>query len=126
MLDLKKANISDYDILNFNNLLDELAKSVKEENKQKSITNLANLYSYLPKFFSKYSNDKVKQSVYSIKSNLIFAYSMVDMDNKWVEMNDKVINANNEFDKLLKIDNINKNKTLNINRVNLLLKEIRK
>ena len=56
-LDLYSLEIAKEDILGFNQELDNLTTSVKEENKENVLGNLSRLYEYIPKFADKVTDD---------------------------------------------------------------------
>lgn len=80
-LDLYKQNIDGQSILGFNTDLDTVAKTIKDEDKQQTLTVLAKLYSYIPIYFSAFSNDTMQSELYKIKSNVLNAYSIIEQNN---------------------------------------------
>lgn len=123
-IDLQNVGANNDDILQFNSLLDELAKSAKDENKQESLTILSKLYDLLPKYMSSYSKNDVKKSVFNTKAHLLKAYSIAD-SGEWGKMKEEILKANEEFSNVINNTTIDKNKKLNVNRAYILLKETR-
>ena len=73
-MDLYQMDIKQDDILNFNKSLDDLTVSVKSENKQDTLNNLAKVYSYIPKFTEKLADDVIYKTVIKTKENIFNAY----------------------------------------------------
>lgn len=122
-IDLASVGANSKDIIQFNSTLDDVAKAVKEENKDDSLINLANLYSLIPKYMEVYSKDELNKTVMDTKSHLLSAYSLVDSEN-WNEIDAELTKANESFAKVINDLNTDSNKELNINRSYLLLKEL--
>ena len=59
-LDLYDISLNQSDILNFNKEYDNLLSSIKQEDKEKTMSSLNTLYSYIPKFIKNCSNDRYK------------------------------------------------------------------
>ena len=58
-LDLYSLGINREDVLGFNQELDNLTISVKEENKENTLSNLSKLYDYIPKYLKSVTNDDI-------------------------------------------------------------------
>lgn len=112
--DLKDLDISNEDIDNFSGKLDNMAISIKNEDKNSTIENLIDMYEYLPKFVAKNNNFNMEK-VLSSKYNLLKCYKNADMEN-WEELQkcisdlkinfSNIINNKNEFEEKEKyIDN---------------------
>lgn len=120
-LDLYRKNISQEDILNFNKEMDNLIQAAKEENKENSLKTLANLYSYIPKYSRVISNE-TKCLVIETKSNLFYAYSLLDSEDwdKIKEYNKKAIESYTRI-----LNNIDEEKSSErINKCYILLNEL--
>ena len=81
-LDLNTMNVTSENILAYNTNLDNLMVSLKEKNKVNSAICLANMYSLIPKYTNEISSDTAKSKLENVKSNIIFAYSIVETD-RW-------------------------------------------
>ena len=79
-LDLYKMNVNSQDVLNFSSDLDIATAAIKSEDKAKTLTSLAKLYSYIPTYASASNQDTLVSNVYKTKSNLLTAYSVVEQD----------------------------------------------
>ena len=78
ILDLYKLNANGEDILGFSDSLDKCMESIQANDKQASLSNLATLYSYLPKFLEGHLDDNKTNTILKVKSNIINAYSQID------------------------------------------------
>lgn len=122
ILDLYKLNINNDNILAFSAELDLVTKAVKEENKKESLTRIAKLYSYLPKYVEAYSNNSTRTNVLKTKSYILNAYAIVE-DNKLDEVKKELLNAEQAY--LPIINNMEtSNVQYNINKAYILIKEI--
>ena len=120
-LDLYQKNVSQEDILSFNKEVDKLTESVKIEDKQATLSALANLYSYLPKFSRTVSNEK-KSLIIETKSNIFYAYSLLETDD-WNKIKEYVQKAINVYSRIL--NNISDNENNNsVNKCYILLNEL--
>lgn len=123
MLDLQNANVSNTDIMAFSNLLDKTIISIKNEDKNTSLTNLTALYSYIPKFLNSVSMDKSLQNIETTKYNIFIAYVAVSQDD-WNTANTNIANAESTFLSVLNDTDYSKNREFKINKTYVLLKDI--
>lgn len=121
-IDLKSVGANSDDILQFNNILDDIAKSAQKEDKKASIIGMSKLYNLIPKYMESFSNNELEKCVFITKSHILNAYAQID-NNDWNKINEELKLANESFSKIDK-EKINSNKELNINRCELLLKEL--
>ena len=121
VLDLYKLNVPNSDILNFSSDLNTTIGYIKAEDKANSLTSLAKLYSYLPKYADSYSNDEKFKNTLHTKSNVLNAYSVIEQD-KWDEVNTNLAKAEEYYMKM--VDSINEMPNqYNINKGYILIKE---
>ena len=120
-LDLYSLGISKEDVLGFNQELDDLTISVKEENKENTLSNLSKLYEYIPKYLKSVTNDEIFIGKIDTKNNLFKAYSILDSKN-WQEIGNNVTNTINSFSNNL----LNKqtDKQYIINKIYIMLNEL--
>lgn len=120
-LDLYSLGISKEDVLGFNQELDDLTISVKEENKENTLSNLSKLYEYIPKYLKSVTNDEIFIGKIDTKNNLFKAYSILDTKN-WQEIGNNVTNTINSFSNNL----LNKetDKQYIINKIYIMLNEL--
>ncbi len=120
-LDLYKQNINNQKILSFNVDLDDAAKAIKDKNKEQSLILLAKLYSYIPAYFEDFSDDQMQTNLYKVKSNLFNAYSIIGQNNPNEVKN--YLQASEEA-MVSMMNNIQNQKTYNLNKAYILLKDL--
>lgn len=124
MLDLYKLNIDNNDILQFTTILDSATKEIENMNKQKSIKLLTNLYEYVPKYMSKYTENKDIQMVFDIKINVLNSYALLEED-KWDDMKNELKTGEEKFIKFLNESEYS-DKNINTDKMYVALKELQK
>lgn len=122
-LDLYQVEVSQEDILGFNQNYDQLAIVVKEENKENTLAMLAKLYEYIPKFMEKTTDEEILKVCVETKANLFKAYSKLDSKN-WSEIANDVKQMIETYTKLLSSTNIDASKQYAINKVYVMLNEL--
>lgn len=120
-LDLYKQNINNQKILSFNVDLDNAAKAIKDKNKEQTLILLAKLYSYIPTYFEDFSDDQMQTNLYKVKSNLFNAYSIIEQNNpnevkKYLQSSEEAM--------ISIMNNIQNQKTYNLNKAYILLKDL--
>lgn len=122
MLDLYKANTNNDDILAFGRNLDEATKYIKSKDKVNSLSLIAKLCNYIPKFINSYASEETRKIYMQMtKTNILNAYALIEQE-KWDEIKNQISQAENNYNKVLNDINNNKNQ-YNINKVYILLKE---
>ena len=117
------------DILNFNKEWDNLIISVKNENKNDSLKNLANLYQFLPFYYKKISKIKkenisnmIYETVLKTKSDIFYGYASLE-NNNWQEILEYVKKAIEDYSLIL--DGAGTaNKEYEVNRGYIILNEL--
>lgn len=121
-LDLYTLNLNQDEILGFNRELDELTITVKEQNKEKTLVKLADLYRYLPVYASNSSNNSRYISLLETKSNVIKAYVYTDLGN-WEEVKNNMGKAIESYSAI--INNIDdKSSNYDTNKIYVILNEL--
>jgi len=124
LYDLYKTNDSNNaELLAFSDTLDKCIISIKNENKAESLTNLGELYAYIPAFTNLASEDDNIKNVKETKSNIIKAYVTASNDD-WIAANDNLVVAEQSFSNVLKDLEFAKNNEYKINKTYILLKEL--
>ena len=95
-LDLNTLNVSNENVLSYNTNLDNLILSIKNKDKANSAICLANLYSLLPKYMDETLEDETKLKIANIKSNVVSAYSLVEIE-KWDDIINLLGNAEKDL-----------------------------
>lgn len=80
IIDLYKMGVNNYDILAFSQILDRATIAIKNEDKATSAKEMAELYTYIPKYIEKVV-DEAQKNIKEIKSCLINAYAAIEEDN---------------------------------------------
>ena len=88
-LDLYDISLNQSDILNFNKEYDNLLSSIKQEDKEKTMSSLNTLYSYIPKFIKNCSNDEQYKTIINTKQYILSAYSILDSED-WDKINAQI------------------------------------
>ena len=88
-LDIYNLTLEKENVLGFNQELDNLTISAKEENKEKTLENLSKLYDYVSKFAEKISNNENYKIIIRTKNNLLKAYSKLETK-RWEEISNDI------------------------------------
>lgn len=123
-VDLYRNNANQEDILSFNKEYDNLMQVAKNEDKEKTLEQLSKLYDYIPKFINNTTSTDIEKKVIEAKSNIFKAYSKLDKNN-WNETYSDVNNAINSYSQLLSNTKIDSKKQYSINRIYILLNELK-
>lgn len=123
ILDLSNLNVDNNDILSFSTTLDDCILSIKNENKADTLTNIAKLYSYIPKFERGISAENSIQNIKQVKSYIINAYSLVEKDD-WTTIGTNISDCENTFKNLINDMEYMKDKEYKVNKTYVVLKEL--
>lgn len=122
-MDLYQFNINQEDILGFNTQYDKLTNVIKDEKKEESLAELANLYQYFPKFLRGSDQEELYTVLIETKSNIFQAYAKLDSRN-WQEIANDVKNAIDTYSKLLTNTEIDARKQYNISKGYVMVNEL--
>ena len=122
-LDLYDISLNQSDILNFNKEYDNLLSSIKQEDKEKTMSSLITLYSYIPKFIKNCSNDEQYKTIINTKQYILSAYSILDSED-WDKINAQIKLAVDTYSKLITDINLETEKQYNINKVYIMINDI--
>ena len=123
ILDLYSLDVKNDTILTCSDNINIVMVSIKEEDKQKTLINLANLYSSIPQFLEEIKADKNMQKIKQTQNHVINAYVLAN------DMNNNEINANIEqaltiYSEVMSDIDYIKDKTEKTNKVYVLLNEL--
>lgn len=122
-IDLYTLNANSNTILNFSNKLNTAMVAIKNEDKQKSLTALADLYSSIPEFLTEIDADKNMQKIRQTQSYVIDAYILAD-DMENTEINKNLTQAITTYSEVMSDIDYTKDKTEKTNKVYVLLNEL--
>lgn len=122
-MDLYQFNINQEDILGFNTQYDKLTNVIKDEKKEESLAELANLYQYFPKFLRGSDQEELYSTLIETKSNIFKAYAKLDAQN-WQEISNDVKNAIEVYSKLLTNTEIDARKQYDISKGYVMINEL--
>lgn len=122
-INLYELNLNQNDILNFNKQLDITAIAIKEQDKNKTLSELAKLYSYIPIFIKNCSDDEIQRAIINIKSDILNSYSILDTGD-WDTMSKNIQSGIDKYSKLLTDANISSNNQYSINKGYIIINEL--
>jgi len=122
-MDLYQFNINQEDILGFNTEYDKLTKAIKDEKKEESLTELTNVYEYLPKFLRGSEQEELYTTLIETKWHIFKAYSKLDGQN-WQEISNDVKSAIDTYAKLLSNTEIDARKQYNVSKGYIMINEL--
>lgn len=123
MLELYNSNVSNDDIMSFSNVLNDTIISIKKEDKETTLMNLTNLYSYIPKFLTAISSEKHILNIENTKYYVYTAYSFATIED-WDIVASNLSNAESAFLSILNDTEYSKNRKFKINKTYMLIKDI--
>ena len=123
-LDLYQTKLDKKDILEFNSEYDNLTKFVQEENKEKTLDELVLLYSKMVKISENVFSKEFDKLILNTKLNLFKGYSKLDSKN-WEKILKDIDRSIEEFSKILTIKDIEKQKIYSINKIYIMLNELK-
>lgn len=123
VLDLYTLNASNNTILEFSKQINKVMIEIKVEDKQKSLEELAKLYSGIPKILQEINIDVNKQKIKQTQKYVIDAYILAnDMTND--QINTNITKAINEYSEIMTNIDYTKDKSEKTNKVYVLLNEL--
>lgn len=123
LLDLYSLNVNNDDVVTFSTDIDSTIISIKNENKQDALTNLAKLYSYIPIYERGISAENNIQNVKQTKSFLINAYSVVEQGN-WDEVQTNINECEKTFKNVVNDIEFARKNEYKVNKTYVLIKEL--
>ena len=123
LLDLSNFNIDSNDVLSFSTTLDDCILSIKDENKEDSLVNLAKLYSFIPKYETAISAENSVQNIKQVKSYIINSYAGVEQEN-WNDIQFNMSECEKTYKNLINDIEYIKDKEIKVNRTYVLIKEL--
>ena len=123
-IDLNKLNVDNKEILSFGQIINDVKVSIQSKNESNLLISLINLYSYIPKYISSYSDDSFEVAKKNIKYCIINTGILVKNDN-WDEATKQIEIAESEYIKLMNNANYASQNSYNMNKIYILLEEVK-
>ncbi len=123
IIDLNKIGVNNYDILDFSQTLDNATIAIKNEDKIVATAEMAKLYTYIPKYIEKVTEEPQK-NLKEVKSFLINAYAAVEEDN-WTKVNEEVKAGEEILSRVMSNTNFVNNYSFNINKIYVTFSELK-
>ena len=111
------------DILAFGDEINNCVISIKNENKEESLINMARLYNYIPKFLELISAQNSTQNIKQIKSKVIDAYVLVERE-EWNSIISNLEKAESNFQNLINDIEYNRNNQNKVNKAYVIFKDL--
>ena len=123
LIDLNALNVNQDNLKQYSQILDNVTKAVQKEDKKATAKELANLYSLIASYTKDYSSDTKKINILVTKSNILYAYALVE-DDKWEDMKKYIQNAQIAYNNIINGNIQNSNNINSINKSYILLNEL--
>ena len=123
ILNLYSMGIEAEAILGFSRDLDIAIINIRGQDKRGSLTSLARLYSYLPRYLENIEEEVVMKHIKETKSFIINAYALVEQRN-WAEVGTNIEAADNAFRNVINNLEYVRDNEFKVNRAYVLLKEL--
>lgn len=101
-IDLKSIDVPNDELLTFRDNIDTALKYSKENDKINSLISVANIYSMIPNYENRYSNETMDIELKYIKSDIISSYALLDTD-RWSEILGLLNDADSRMSKLVSL-----------------------
>ncbi len=122
-IDLYNAKIPNESIVSFSDSINQAVISIKNEDKNTTLINLANLYSFIPQFLESTSAEKYLINLENTKYQIFNAYAAATIDD-WNTVNTSLTNAEKTFLNVVNDTEFAKDKEFKINKTYMLIKEL--
>ena len=123
ILDLNILDIDKSYLTDFGKELDNLAISIKNQDRQTSLNNLMKLYNSLTIYNESLNYDTNYKNVLLAKYNLLLAYSIVEQGN-WTLVHENIIKSGNYLSNVVNSIDNNEYNQYNINQAYIAVKEL--
>lgn len=123
-IDLNKLNIDNQAIIAFGENVNNVKLAIENKQENMLLESLANLYSYIPRYMSSYSEDSFEIAKKNIKYYIISG-SVFAKSERWDDCLVQIEMAESEYLKLMNnVNYVNKN-SYNVNKIYILLEELK-
>lgn len=124
ILDLTEVQISNEDLVNFRNHVNNLNIAVTNKDERMLLEEISILYSLLPTYEGKYLDDKNKISIMELKS-LVFSSFIYSNLLDWDNAKNTVVSAENKYKEMMDDVDYMKEYSYNLNKIYILLEEFK-
>ena len=122
---LYSLNSQNTDVLGFSDKLNDTILSIKDRDKNLSLINLRDLYSYIPRFLELAGINDENQKIKQAKTNLINAYIYANEEN-WENVKKELLNCELQINSIANNKEYVENREYKANKMFILVKEIEK
>ncbi len=124
ILDLSEINISKEDLVLLSSELNDLLMITLSENETGLLSQLNNLYTFVPKCLDQFSNDKNEVKEKNLKSIVLSSYALANGKN-WAEAKITIQTAVDQYNTMMNDVDYMQAKSYKLNRVYVLLGEVK-
>ena len=122
IVDLTEINISNEEILNFSNHLNDLIITIGEKDETKMINDLSQMYADLLMFKSSYAKNKNEIKKSEIKKEVLDIFNLSNKS-EFDTANEKIENVIQNYKNLMNDNDYAKENAYNLNKIYILLEE---
>lgn len=124
ILDLSEVEISNDDLINFRNHINNISVAVSNEDRETLLAEVGTLYLYLPTLLEKYSNDNNKINIIKLKSLVASSYIYSELLD-WENAKNSATLAENKYKEMMDDVNYMREYSYNLNKIYVLLEEFK-
>ena len=124
VLDLSETKISNDDLVNFRNEVNNLNLAISKNNDSELMQRCSYLYSLLPTYLEKYSDDKNKINIMKLKSLVLSSFVQASVLD-WQSAKTTIGLAETKYKEMMEDVNYMKDQSYNLNKVYILLEEFK-
>lgn len=124
MLDLSEVDISNDELINFRNQVNDVSIAINNEDANNFMQKVSYLYSLLPNYLEKYSEEKNKINIMKLKSLVLSSLSYAN-SLQWGEAKNTVGLAESKYKEMMDDVDYMKEYSYNLNKVYILLGEFK-
>lgn len=124
ILDLSEVQISNNDLVNFSNELANLNIAVSSKDEYQFMQRCSYLYSLLPTYLEKYSEDKNKINIMKLKSLMVSSFVQSNFFD-WENAKATIVLAENKYKEMMDDVDYMEEYSYNLNKVYVLLQEMK-
>lgn len=124
ILDLTEIEISNDDLVNFRNHVNNLNIAATNKDERMLLEEISILYSLLPTYEEKYSNNKNKINIMKFKSLVLASFIYTNLLD-WDNAKNTIVSAENKYKEMMDDVDYMKEYSHNLNKIYILLEEFK-